>query len=203
MCLFAIVKQNGGKKSMQNSHGFDFECVLCRMLEWAGVWGVSVLMPTPFSGQQSVHKFILSYGTVDLYDWTSSGRGCVFLLIPHIEWPICTWICRKINKDSVLTWLCCCIPCMPCLPYSFWHNVNVNAFRFIQFLRTLLVCASDSISVRAFGLHCVAKPIFRFQSLESSALRTSDVFVCFSTHLFGSNDNIISESIYIHVRIGT
>lgn len=39
----------------------------------------------------------------------------------------------------------------------------------------------------------VSNQFFDFNRVESSVLRTLNVFVCFSTHLFGSKDNIISK----------
>lgn len=99
----------------------------------------------------------------------------VFLLISHIEWPICTWICRKINKDSV--WRgCCCRLCHCCRYYcaESSHRCTLYAFHFAQFIHTLE--RGGHLCKRYF--HCI-KPIFRFQSLKSSVLRTSDVFVLF------------------------
>lgn len=55
-------------------------------------------------------------------------------------------------------------------------------------LSALCICVS-------VFFNCI-KLIFRFQSSKLSVLRISNVFVCFSTHLFGSKDNIISKSIY-------
>lgn len=219
-------------KSMQKLHGFDFECVLVlwgtvdanahmSWKKWENTNGTQYVYTTPHHTTHSINR--LSNKNI-IYLRVCSMHGplhhlAAFLLISHIQWPICTWIYRKINRGTVWRCRCCRIQLLIvvmlqslytalfCLPFSSLHTMCIWCLFHSHFVLNSTQYLNSRIHLYKASSHST-EPVFRFQSKSSVCAHFRCVCLFFYSFVW-LKGNIISESVYekvcesirVHLRL--
>lgn len=142
-----------------------------------------------------------------------------FLLISHIQWPICTWIYRKINRGTVWRCRCCRIQLLIvvmlqslytalfCLPFSSLHTMCIWCLFHSHFVLNSTQYLNSRIHLYKASSHST-EPVFQFQSKSSVCAHFRCVCLFFYSFVW-LKGNIISESVYekvcesirVHLRL--